>query len=61
MKTVKTGIYASLAAQNARSRFVTPPQLYEAAYTDVRVGPTALLVEDTTCRKVLSDDFTKYG
>ncbi|KAA0188335.1 Ionotropic receptor 138 [Hyalella azteca] len=61
MSTVKTGIYADLAKQSDRSRFVTPPQLYEAAYSDVRTSDTALLVEDTTCRKVLSDDFTKTG
>lgn len=40
---------------------MTPPELYEAAYSDIRNTKAALLVEDTTCRKVLSDDFTKYG
>ncbi|KAF2354691.1 Ionotropic glutamate receptor [Trinorchestia longiramus] len=59
--TVKTGIYASLAAEKARSRFVTPTELYKAAYTDVKNSKTALLVEDTTCNKVISDDYTKLG
>uniref|UniRef100_A0A6A7GA25 Glutamate receptor n=2 Tax=Hirondellea gigas TaxID=1518452 RepID=A0A6A7GA25_9CRUS len=58
---VKTGIFADLAGQKHRSLFLTPPQLYEAAYNDVRDTKTALLVEDITCRKVISDDFKKYG
>lgn len=56
-------MYKDLAntIQQDRAHFLASSKLYDAAYTDVRNRQFALLVEDTTCRKVFSDDFTKYG
>ncbi|ROT82197.1 olfactory ionotropic receptor IR7 [Penaeus vannamei] len=63
MSTVQEGVYKDLAntIQQDRAHFLASSKLYDAAYTDVRNRQFALLVEDTTCRKVFSDDFTKYG
>ncbi|XP_063841011.1 glutamate receptor ionotropic, kainate 2-like [Scylla paramamosain] len=63
MSTVQRGIYKELAdtRQQDRAHFLASSDLYKAAYQEVRKGSHALLVEDTTCRKVYSDDFTKYG
>ncbi|XP_047490883.1 glutamate receptor-like [Penaeus chinensis] len=63
MSTVQEGVYKDLAntIQQDRAHFLASSKLYDAAYTDVRNRQYALLVEDTTCRKVFSDDFTKYG
>ncbi|XP_042893846.1 uncharacterized protein LOC122267760 [Penaeus japonicus] len=63
MSTVQEGVYKELAdtIQEDRAHFLASSKLYDAAYTDVRNKQYALLVEDTTCRKVFSDDFTKHG
>ncbi|XP_045118675.1 probable glutamate receptor isoform X2 [Portunus trituberculatus] len=63
MSTVQRGVYKELAdtRQQERAHFLASSALYKAAYQQVRKGSHALLVEDTTCRKVYSDDFTKYG
>ncbi|XP_053634134.1 glutamate receptor-like isoform X2 [Cherax quadricarinatus] len=63
MSTVQQGIYKDLADTRltGRAHFLPASQLYSAAYNEVRNKRYALLVEDTTCRKVYSDDFTKYG
>ncbi|XP_071530496.1 probable glutamate receptor [Panulirus ornatus] len=63
MSTVKHGVYKDLADTRpaGRAHFLASSKLYEAAYREVRDQHYALLVEDTTCRKVYSDDFTKYG
>lgn len=62
-QTVKQGVYRDLADTRGQGRahFLASSALYDAAYTTVRSGTHALLVEDTTCRKVYSDDFTKHG
>lgn len=62
-QTVQRGVYRDLADTRGQGRahFLASSALYEAAYTTVRSGTHALLVEDTTCRKVYSDDFTKHG
>ncbi|MPC31072.1 hypothetical protein E2C01_024350 [Portunus trituberculatus] len=62
-QTVQRGVYKELAdtRQQERAHFLASSALYKAAYQQVRKGSHALLVEDTTCRKVYSDDFTKYG
>ncbi|KAG7176580.1 Glutamate receptor-like 46 [Homarus americanus] len=63
MSKVKQGVYKDLAdtQEMGRAHFLASSRLYDAAYTDVRNSHYALLVEDTTCRKVYSDDFTKHG
>ncbi|XP_068216641.1 glutamate receptor ionotropic, kainate glr-3-like [Palaemon carinicauda] len=63
MSKVESGIYRELAdvGKVGRSHFLASSKLYDAAYADVRHKQYALLVEDVTCRKVFSDDFTKYG
>ncbi|KAK4312415.1 hypothetical protein Pmani_016169 [Petrolisthes manimaculis] len=63
MSTVQRGVYRDLADTRGQDRanFLASSALYDAAYTTVRSGTHALLVEDTTCRKVYSDDFTKHG
>ncbi|KAK3853995.1 hypothetical protein Pcinc_039494 [Petrolisthes cinctipes] len=63
MSTVQRGVYRDLANTRGQDRahFLASSALYDAAYTTVRSGTHALLVEDTTCRKVYSDDFTKHG
>ena len=60
---MQRGVYKELAdtIHQERAHFLASSALYEAAYQKVRKGHHALLVEDTTCRKVYSDDFTKYG
>ncbi|XP_045615622.1 glutamate receptor ionotropic, delta-1-like [Procambarus clarkii] len=63
MSTVQQGIYKDLADTNltGRAHFLPSSKLYDAAYNKVRNKPYALLVEETTCNKVYSDDFSKYG
>ncbi|XP_064111241.1 probable glutamate receptor [Macrobrachium nipponense] len=63
MSKVESGIYKELAdvGKVGRSHFLASSKLYDAAYTDVRRKQYALLVEDVTCRKVYSDDFTRGG
>lgn len=59
----KGNIFAELeqATQEGRSLFRKPFELFMDAYTVVRTEDYALLVEETTIRKVLSDDFSNQG
>lgn len=59
----KGNIFAELeqATQEGRSQFRKPFELFMDAYTVVRTEDYALLVEETTIRKVLSDDFSNQG
>ncbi|XP_076044708.1 uncharacterized protein LOC143027321 [Oratosquilla oratoria] len=60
----KAGIYGELARvdrEEGRSSYLKTTKLFDAAFVDVREGEHALLVEETTCMKITSDDFSKIG
>ncbi|KAK3878145.1 hypothetical protein Pcinc_017206 [Petrolisthes cinctipes] len=63
MQEAKGNIYAELeqANRDGRSQFRKPYELFLDAYTVVRTEDYALLVEETTVRKVMSDDFSTQG
>ena len=63
LQKAESGIFKELSNANNAGRgiFLASSLLYDAAYNEVRRDSYALLVEDITCRKVFSDDFTNYG
>nr|XP_053642887.1 probable glutamate receptor [Cherax quadricarinatus] len=63
MKDAKSGIFAEmeLANKRGRSQFLRASLLFNAAFTLVRSRDYALLVEETTIKKIMSDDFSVKG
>nr|XP_045611739.1 probable glutamate receptor [Procambarus clarkii] len=63
MKEAKSGIFAELEKVNkkGRSQFLISSLLFNAAFTLVRSKNYALLVEETTIKKIISDDFSSKG
>lgn len=57
------GTFAELhgASQAGRGQYLATTQLFTAAFTLVRSQDYALLVEESTIKKILSDDYTATG
>ncbi|KAL7640260.1 UNVERIFIED_CONTAM: hypothetical protein RMT77_009674 [Armadillidium vulgare] len=63
LSKVQEGIYKGVADTTAegRTHFLSSTELFDAAYNEVKRAKYALLVEETTCKKIFSDDFSNYG
>ncbi|XP_071533139.1 probable glutamate receptor isoform X2 [Panulirus ornatus] len=63
MSEAKTGIFAELkdATEAGRSQFLRASELFDAAFTLVKSQDYALLVEETTVRKIMADGFSSTG
>ncbi|XP_047468311.1 glutamate receptor U1-like [Penaeus chinensis] len=63
MEQATSGIYQELRGVAARGRvnFLKASDLFDVAFSSVREGGVALLVEDATIRKIISDDFSLKG